>query len=102
MQGTEIECSPNEWPRGANDHTATLLPNGQVLVADGISPPHATASAELYDPATGSWMATARLKPARSGHTATLLLNGQVLVSGGSGSPRYGILARAQLYKSAP
>src|SRR5437667_428334 len=52
-------------------HTATLLPNGQVLVADGNSAPHATASAELYDPTTGSWTDTARLKPARWSHTAT-------------------------------
>src|SRR5215831_3346852 len=43
-------------------HTATLLPNGMVLVAggqdDSFSP---TSSAELYDPASGSWTATASL-----------------------------------------
>ena len=85
------------------EHTATLLPNGQVLVAGGLggSPGHAIAKAELYDPASGTWTATAPLKPARSGHTATLLRNGRVPVSGGSsndGTP----LSRADLYKSAP
>jgi len=82
-------------------HTATVLPNKQVLVAGGIAGAHKTDSAELYDPATGSWTATATLKPGRYAHTATLLLNGQVLVAGG-GNFRLGALTRAQLYKSAP
>src|ERR1700736_6034621 len=41
------------------DHTATLLPNGKVLVAGGTDNSfHAVTSAELYDPASGTWMAT--------------------------------------------
>jgi WD40 repeat protein len=59
-------------------HTATLLPNGKVLVAGGDS-----NSAELYDPATRTWSTTANLNTARSGHTATLLPDGKVLVAGG-------------------
>jgi hypothetical protein len=72
------------------------VPNGQVLVAAG----ELTGSAELYDPATGVWKATKSLGRSREGHAATLLLNGEVLVSGGYS--RFGVLARAQLYKSAP
>ena len=64
-------------------HTATLLPNGKVLVAGGLHQLHALASAELYDPATGKWTATGSLVTARSHHTATLLPNGKVLVAGG-------------------
>jgi Galactose oxidase, central domain len=70
-------------------HTATLLPNGKVLVAGGSSYDIsneigvATASAELYDPATGYWTPAGSLNDARVGHTATLLVNGQVLVAGG-------------------
>ena len=42
-----------------NGHTATLLPSGNVLVAGGFNPASGTlASAELYDPATGTWSAT--------------------------------------------
>ena len=82
--------------------TATLLPNAQVLVAGGIylSPERRVGMAELYDPASGSWTATASLLPARYAHKATLLHSGNVLVSGGDS--QYGYLARAQLYKSAP
>src|SRR5439155_14869814 len=60
-------------------HTATLLPNGKVLVAGGGDINGIHASAELYDPASGTWSATGSLTTSRSGHTATLLPNGKVL-----------------------
>ena len=78
-------------------HTATLLPNGKVLVAGGYSDGGYLASAELYDPASGTWTATGSLATARCVHTATLLPNGKVLVAGGSGG---GYLASAELYTS--
>jgi hypothetical protein len=84
------------------DHTATLLPNGMVLVAAGFGGEtvHAPlASAELYDPATGTWTATGSLSNARYLHTATLLQNGMVLVAGGFGVS--GPLASAELYDPA-
>src|SRR5438874_643195 len=65
-----------------NEHTATLLPSGKVLVAGGFNGSYLT-SAELYDPSTGSWSATGSLGTAREFHTATLLPNGKVLVAGG-------------------
>ena len=65
------------------DHTATLLPDGMVLVAGGKNNVP-LASAELYDPASGTWTATGSLvADARQTHTATLLPNGKVLVAGG-------------------
>ena len=63
------------------DHTATLLPDGKVLVAGGMG--RSFASAELYDPASGTWTATGSLKSHAVSHTATLLPNGKVLVAGG-------------------
>jgi len=61
-------------------HTATLLPNGKVLVAAGT---FRLTGAELYDPGTGTWTATGSLNTAHTEHTATLLRNGKVLVAGG-------------------
>ena len=71
------------------DHTATLLPDGKVLVAGGGSPDlrHSIpiGSAEIYDPATGLWNGTGRLQTVRMHHKAALLSNGKVLVVGGAG-----------------
>ena len=65
-------------------HTATLLPNGKVLVAGGADTRgDYVASAELYDQASGTWTTTGSLNTARFAHTATLLPNGKVLVAGG-------------------
>ncbi len=82
-------------------HTATRLPDGKVLVAGGDSDRitvggGARASAQLYDPGSGSWTATANMTEARSYHTATLLPDGNVLVAGGLSSG--GALASAELY----
>lgn len=65
-------------------HTATLLPDGRVLVAGGRGADSgALPSAELYDPATGGWTLTGSLSRPRVAHTATLLPNGKVLIIGG-------------------
>ncbi len=78
-------------------HTATLLPDGKVLVAGGYNRPESLASAELYDPVIGTWTVTGSLNTARSGHTATLLTDGKVLVAGGFNDSS-GTLASAELY----
>jgi|GEM_PF-6576510 len=89
--------------RSRANHTATLLPNGKVLIAGGFSSDPGAGflnSAELYDPATGSWTLTGSLNKARAHHTATLLPNGKVLVVGGlnaNGSSSE-IIKSAELY----
>ena len=77
-------------------HTATLLPNGKVLVAGGGGSSGFLSSVELYDPASGTWTATGSLNAARYLHTATLLPNGKVLVAGGYNNT-IGALASAEL-----
>ncbi len=81
-----------------SNHTATLLPNGKVLVAGGIDNTTPLASAELYDPASSTWSRTADMATPRHSHTATLLTNGKVLVAGGY-SNEY--LTSATLYDPA-
>ena len=61
-------------------HTATLLLNGKVLIAGGMS---AGATAELYDPATRTFTRTGDMTLSRARHTATLLADGRVLIVGG-------------------
>jgi N-acetylneuraminic acid mutarotase len=80
-------------------HTATLLPDGRVLVIGGYDADRDFASAELYDPASGTWTATGSMIKERRYHTATLLLDGRVLVAGGMGNgPDLDVLAAAELY----
>jgi len=84
-------------------HTATLLPNGKVLVVGGYSA-GLLESAELYDPSTGTWSFTGSLNVLRAGYTATLLGNGKVLVAGGnaiSGSQQSDLTKTAELYDPA-
>jgi hypothetical protein len=93
--------------------TATLLPGGAVLVAGGdtdvcsATPPSCTfagsiASAELYEPSTGTFTATADMTAPRSVHQATLLNDGRVLITGGVYYGGIGIffgsLSSAELY----
>ena len=86
--------------------SATLLPNGKVLIAGGItlgagvtSKPLVTA--ELFDPATGTFIAaTGNMITGLALQTSTLLPDGTVLLAGGwlNGGPANEDLAGAELY----
>lgn len=89
------------------NHTATLLPDGQVLAIGGRDGDSASgktlSSAAIYNPANNSWSATKTMSAAREGQTATLLPNGRVLVVGGEARGAGGStsLAAAEIYDPA-
>ncbi|HYO54947.1 Kelch repeat-containing protein, partial [Archangium sp.] len=84
-------------------HTATLLPDGKVLVTGGGTSEYGGSvlgSAELYDPATGTWALTGSMSTPRRHHTATALPGGKVLIAGGNDGGGT-LLSSAELYVPA-
>jgi hypothetical protein len=95
--------------------TATLLSDGEVLIAGGatittkvvyeisgltaVTTVQPLASAELFNPESSTFVPTGSLATARTRHTATLLNSGKVLVAGGADSTGTS-LSSAELYDS--
>jgi len=83
------------------NYAMAVLPNGEVLFAGGATAerfPGVTNSAEIYNPATGSFTRTNPMNVARQGATATLLANGKVLVAGGSKFINGDAISSAELF----
>lgn len=92
-----------QWAPGADlltarlIHSATLLDNGQVLVAGGMTSDMRTlATAEVYDPASDLWSTTASLNTPRSSYATARLLDGRVLAVAGQNDN--GSLSTAEVY----
>lgn len=82
-------------------HAETLLSDGRVLIAGGYYTGNwweILDSAEIYDPATGTFTPTGSMSTPRCQITATLLANGMVLIAGGAGSA---YLASSEIYNPA-
>ncbi|HWD75300.1 MAG TPA: kelch repeat-containing protein [Solirubrobacteraceae bacterium] len=111
------------WSRTGSMHvprlayTLTLLPDGKVLAAGGASTTgvagsaggqavRITSSAELYNPATGTWAPTGSMAAGRFEASGTSLPDGAVLIAGGFGGPPAGgqfqPLASTEIYGSTP
>src|SRR5437879_4538291 len=80
---------PGLWSKAASlttgreEHTATLLRNGRVLIAGGTDGRgKVLASAEAYDPVRNRWTSAGSMAATRIDHTATLFASGKVLVAG--------------------
>jgi len=101
-----------DMTKARDNHTATLLPDGTVLIAGGgldvYGPPPCCVSdqtAAFYDPTTGTFGSVTSMTAGRGYHTATLLNDGRVLLAGGfyfdSRAQRPGaptILASVEIY----
>ena len=82
------------WSAGANvvefrhDTAVSILSDGRVMVVAGAMSEGmgilVLQTAEIYDPSTKVWTATAELAQARTGHSSTVLSDGKVLVVGGN------------------
>jgi hypothetical protein len=89
----------NDMQEARTGHTATLLPNGKVLLIGGWGPSQVSTTAELYDPASRQFRYTASMSGPRAGMTATLLRDGRVLIAGGA-TARNRLQPVAELYDS--
>jgi N-acetylneuraminic acid mutarotase len=85
-QTFSVNAAPNQLVFAKERHTATLLPNGNVLLVGGLAGT-ALAGVEMYNPTTNVFTRFASLLAEnRSSHTATLLHTGRVLIAGGYNS----------------
>ncbi len=80
--------SANSWtaaaalPNARADHSASLLPNGRLLISGGTNG-SALADCQLYDPNSNAWAQADALNQSRYRHTALLLPSGSLLALGG-------------------
>lgn len=91
VTGTFAPTGPTTVARGGF-FSATLLRDGRVLIAGGFVPngadptamPDPTATAEVYDPALGTFTAVGSMAAPRYMHAAAVLPDGTVLLAGGA------------------
>jgi hypothetical protein len=85
-EGVWIPTGSMVMPR--RSPAAVRLLDGRVLLVGGASDDDLT-SADLYDPATGTWSAAAKMTGVGENATFTMLRDGRVLAVGGDGAEVY-------------
>ena len=81
-------------------HTATLLANGNVLLAGGSDANGSLAAAEIYNPVSNTFTVVGNMQLARQGHAAILLNDGTVMITGGYSTPG-NYLASSEIFNPA-
>lgn len=94
--GSAVAIQP--MTTGRASHSATLLPDGKVLISGGFNGNDNLSSAELFDPDSRTFMLAGTMITPRASHSATMLPNGKVLIAGGLNG---GWLSSAELYDPA-
>lgn len=79
-------------------HTASVLLNNKILVADGSNGSNFLNTAELYDSSTGNWTSVSYMIFMRGDHTVSVLADGKVIAIGGCDDSSY--LNSTEIYYS--
>lgn len=92
--------SAGEMSVARGDHTASLLPDGRVIVTGGYDGSNEHDTTEIFDPtkpAASAWSAGPKLSGPRMAHSAVTLTDGRVVIAGGMAWPSY--LTSFEIYK---
>jgi hypothetical protein len=106
---------PMSQRRATDGYTATRLADGRVLIAGGVAEPWAVigagritktpepilASAEIFDPGSGTFSAAGAMTRRRVGHGAALLADGRILIVNGTTAWRDGDVSSADIFDPA-
>ncbi|MBZ4413671.1 kelch-like protein [Myxococcus faecalis] len=93
--------APHPLTASRDDAAGVTLADGRILVVGGWHQGTLLTSAELFDPATEQWSATAPLALGRSSFALTALPDGRAAVSGGLESTTYGATPDVELWNPA-
>jgi len=103
-----FDAKTSSWSSAGNlgharyGHQAVTLMDGKVLVVGGQdqpgNPAAYLASAELFDPSTGTWAGAGDIEAPRSGFTLTALADGRALLAGGLAPDGVTVLRSTLLY----
>jgi len=79
-----LNATPASMVQARFSHTATLLPDGRVVLIGGVGFAGPLDTAEMFNPFTDNFtLADSRMRVPRYSHSAALLHDGRILVTGG-------------------